>query len=362
MPYKPKDRQGQSCPVWWASYTDASGQRIRRSTGTADLTEAKALEAKWKLEAHNEKKWGREPERSFDSLMLEYLKSHSSKRSADRDKEITRNLLAHFRGKVLNSLGAANIRAYIEERKVKGTAPATINRELALLSAALNYARRELEWNIPNPVSGRKLKEPEGRVRWLTKVEASELIKSAESEKKAPYLADFIRLALNTGMRRGELLGLEWKRVDLKTGLIHLEAMHTKAGKRRTVPLNQKARSAILSRLQFRASNCEASPWVFCDNKGNRIGSLRKAFMSACKRVEIDDFTIHDLRHTCAAWLVSEGAQLAAVRDLLGHSTIKMTERYAHLAPENVREAVSLLDGQSRSGHVNEKKAAGNYS
>jgi integrase len=359
MPYRPKDRQGKPCPIWWASFTDASGERIRRSTGTANRQEAAALEAKWKLEAHQEKRWGKEPERDFDSLMVEYLNAHTDKRSAGRDREITRNLRAVFRGKVLNSLGAADIRGYIEWRKTKGVAPATINRELALFSAALNFACRELEWDIPNPVSGRKLKEPEGRVRWLMRAEAVALTQAAESEPKAPHLADFIQLALNTGMRRGEMLGLEWKRVDLKAGLIHLEAAHTKAGKRRAVPLNETARSAILSRLKFRAANCPASPWVFCDREGTRLGSVRKAFETACRRAKIEDFTIHDLRHTCAAWLVSEGAQLAAVRDLLGHSTIKMTERYAHLAPENVREAVSLLEVRSRFGHDGNKKAAG---
>ena len=74
--------------------------------------------------------------------------------------------------------------------------------------------------------------------------------------------------------------------------------------------------------------------------------------MTACRRAGIKDFRIHDLRHTCAAWLVSMGVPLTEVRDLLGHSTVKMTERYAHLAPENVRAAVEQLDGmRSRFGH-----------
>lgn len=359
MPYRPKDRQGKPCPIWWASYTDAGGKRVRRSTGTADKAEAKALEAKWKLETHQEKQWGKEPERDFDTLMAEYLKAHDHKRSAARDKEITRNLIPAFRGRILNDLGASDIRAYIDSRRAKGIAPATINREIALFSAALNFARTELEWNIPNPVTGRKLKEPEGRLRWLSQTEADALIRAAETEPKAPHLPDFIRLALHTGMRRGELLGLEWRRVDLKAGLIHLEASHTKTGKRRSIPLNEPARTAILSRMKFRAASCPGTAWVFCDRDGQRFASVRKGFESACRRAGIEDFTVHDLRHTCAAWLVSAGAPLMAVRDLLGHSTIKMTERYAHLAPDNVRNAVMLLDGRSRSGHDANKKAVG---
>jgi hypothetical protein len=95
------------------------------------------------------------------------------------------------------------------------------------------------------------------------------------------------------------------------------------------------------------------SPWVFCNRKGKRVENVRRSFTTACTHVGIEDFRIHDLRHTCAAWLVSAGVPLTEVRDLLGHRTIRMTERYAHLAPEKVRAAVALLDGvESRSSHV----------
>ncbi|MCZ7598461.1 MAG: site-specific integrase [Gammaproteobacteria bacterium] len=102
--------------------------------------------------------------------------------------------------------------------------------------------------------------------------------------------------------------------------------------------------------------NCPSSPWVFCDKQGNRIQSVKRSFATACRRAGITDFRVHDLRHTCVAWLVTAGIPLAEVRDLLGHSTVKMTERYAHLAPENVRAAVARLTGfESRFGHVEER-------
>ena len=88
----------------------------------------------------------------------------------------------------------------------------------------MNWARKELEWEVPNPFQARRLKEPAGRNRWLSQAEASSLIQAAERARRSPHLADFIRLGLNTGMRPGELLKLTWARVDLEMGLIYLDA------------------------------------------------------------------------------------------------------------------------------------------
>ncbi len=166
---------------------------------------------------------------------------------------------------------------------------------------------------------------------------------------------------MHTGCRKGELLGLEWNRVSLGSRLIYLEAEHTKAGKRRTVPLNENARLAIVGRDRFRAEYCPESRWVFAHKKGARIKDVKKGFASACRKIELEDFRIHDLRHTCAAWLVTSGVPLPEVRDLLGHVSITMTERYAHLAPENLRNAVKHLEcNVSQSGHIELVAAGGN--
>ncbi len=290
--------------------------------------------------------------------MLAYLReTQDSKRSPERDRYALKRLYPFFTGRELETLTTRDVRAYVVSRREAGIVPATINRELSVLSSALNYARREWGWEIPNPTSGRKLPVPEGRVRWLNAIEAAALIEAAESEPKAPHLADFIRLALHTGMRRGALLGLEWQRVDLHGGLIHLEGRHTKAGKRRSIPINRDARQALIQRARFRAEHCPATPWVFCGIDGSRIQSVKRSFGTACRRAGIRDFHIHDMRHTCAAWLVTAGVPLPEVRDLLGHSTVEMTERYAHLAPENVRAAVTRLEKfKSHFGHSNDSE------
>ena len=133
---------------------------------------------------------------------------------------------------------------------------------------------------------------------------------------------------------------------------MHLEGKHTKSGRRRSIPINSLAREALIRHMSFRAERCPASPWVFCSSAGERIQDVKTSFHTACRRAGIEDFRIHDLRHTCAAWLVTSGVTLFEVKELLGHSTVTMTERYAHLAPFKVKEAVARLeDIESRSGH-----------
>jgi integrase len=348
MPYK-----RNNSPHWWVSYTDAGGQRVRRSTGTTDRKEAAALEAKWKVEAFKEQHWEQAPPRTFEELMLAYLQAtESEKRSADKDRQRTAKLRQQFGGRVMSELRGKDVAAYIAARKRQGIRPSTINRELALLSAAINHANREWEWHLPNVVKGRKLREPEGRVRWISRAEAQALVGAAR-QTRSECLADFVELALNTGCRKGELLDLAWERVDLHHRLIHLSATDNKSGKRRTVPMNDAARAALIRRARFRAQHCPASPWVFCTRHGRQIKDVKRGFATACQRAGIVDFRMHDLRHTAAAWMVSAGATLAEVRDVLGHSTIAMTERYAHLAPDNARAAVNRLGGlMSQSGHI----------
>ncbi|CAK0780350.1 single-strand DNA-binding protein [Gammaproteobacteria bacterium] len=183
-------------------------------------------------------------------------------------------------------------------------------------------------------------------MRWITREEAEGLIAAAKtlSQKKSSYLSDIIIVALHTGMRRGEMLGLEWSRVDFHAGLIHLEASHTKTATRRSVPINATAREALLSRARYRSTHCPDARHVFCGQDCTPIVDPKEGFSSACRKAGIENFRFHDLRHTCAAWLVSAGVPIYDVRDVLGHSTVSMTERYAHLAPERARSAVAVLD------------------
>ena len=164
---------------WYADFTDASGRRVKRSTRTVDRKESDALLAKWKLEAHRQTMWDEEPQRLYDDLMLRYLQGPSIKRAHDRDLYAAKKLTPFFQGRSLNALGPADIQAYIDQRRQEGVGPATINKEINLLSAALNYGRRRLQWDVQNPVEGMRLRPPQGRIRWLDRSTATNLIEEA---------------------------------------------------------------------------------------------------------------------------------------------------------------------------------------
>ena len=142
----------------------------------------------------------------------------------------------------------------------------------------------------------------------------------------------------------------------MKSNLLRLEGRDTKNGKRRAVPLNEEARKALESLGRFRAEHCPDSIWVFSHRNGERVQYMQNGFKAACRRARLTDLRVHDLRHTCASWLVQAGIPLLEVSKLLGHSTIEMTERYAHLAPENLKAAVGVLD-RLRSGYAGDETA-----
>ncbi len=226
---------------------------------------------------------------------------------------------------------------YVQKRLEVGIQPTTVNRELSVLSAAFNHARRKWGVQMANPTRHLRLRMPALRVRYLERCQADALLREAY-ELRAD-LGDFVRLALNTGCRKNELLTLRWSDVNLERGYILLRPENTKANRRRVIPINRGADQALRGRLIGNDSE-----WVFANRFGERIKALDWLFRKAVRAAGIEDFRIHDLRHTFASWLVTEGVELIKVRDLLGHTSIKMTERYAHLMPNRLHDAVRVLD------------------
>lgn len=282
---------------------------------------------------------------NFEEVVGAYLsaRAHTQQKS-DRDRYSLKRLQPHFGGRKIRELKRVHVRQYVQQRLDEGVKISTVRRELRLFCAAINFVRLEFELDdMPNPVAKLGLASEEPRVRWLTRDEARRLIQEAENGSSRPHLACFIRLALNTGCRRGELLNLEWSRVDLEGRRFLLEARHTKARRRRSVPLNDDAIDTLKRLRAWQHRHVPGSPWVFGWRPGSRITTFKTSWTAALKRADIQDFRIHDLRHTFASWLVMQGEQLYVVRDLLGHASVTQTEIYAHLAPSQMASAVQRL-------------------
>ena len=208
---------------------------------------------------------------------------------------------------------------------------ATVNRTLALLRHLLRLAHEE--WELLDAVPRiRTEREAEGRLRWLAPEDAARLLDTCRKSRNE-HLGDLVEFSLFTGMRRGEVLGLTWERVDRARGVVLLDA--TKSGKRREVPLNSHA-DAVLARRGSKSTGL-----VFGTRRWDHFHT---AWENAVERANLADFHFHDLRHSFAAWAVQRGASLQEVKDLLGHHSLAMTLRYGHLAPEHLRTAVARID------------------
>ena len=351
--------QRPDSPYWWAATPDGLGGSTRRSTGIRIDADPKGLKA-----AAMRAGWLVTPPPAptaagytFDDLLLAYLDQVTpTKRAPERDRWSAKALYPAFTGKTLASIGGAEVRDYIAKRTAQGIAAGTLNKEIGLMSAALNWVRRELDWDVSNPWESRRQREPAGRARWLTPEEAAVLLGEAERRvHRWPWLLEFMRLGLYAGLRPGEILGLDWSRVDFERDRIVFAPADQKNGKFGVVPLNHEAREALISRARFRATWCPKSSWVFARKDGSRIVSVKVGFASCVKAGGLADVHPHDLRRTFGSWLVQAGVGIERVSELLRHGDVAITARvYAHLRPSDLAEAVAVLDRTgstvSRSG------------
>jgi len=223
------------------------------------------------------------------------------------------------------------------ETNNKKKSQSTLNRYLAALSVVLSYAVRELEWLEVNPVSKvSKLPEPRGRVRYLSDTEREKLLYAAK-ESKNPYIYPVILLGITTGARKMEIMGLRWSDVDLfaQRAVLH----DTKNGERRGLPLVEPA----LTELKKLYATRRKSEFVFPSRDGMQPFDIKRGWDAVINAAGIEDFHFHDLRHTCASYLAMNGATMGEIAAVLGHKTLQMTKRYAHLSDEHSQSVVEKM-------------------
>ena len=243
--------------------------------------------------------------------------------------DVTPSLVAECRDR----LAAGTVRAG------KQRSPGTVNRYLAALSHAFTTAVREWGWVDDSPVRKvSKLKEPQGRVRFLDDDERQRLLDACR-ESRNRYLYPAVVLSLSTGIRQGELLRLKWADIDLDRGVIVLH--ETKSGERRAVPLAGHALAVMREVSKVQRID---TPLVFPGRKPDTSMGVRTSWELALKRAGIENFRWHDLRHSTASYLAMNGASLAEIAEVLGHKTLQMVKRYAHLSEQHTARVVERMN------------------
>lgn len=228
-----------------------------------------------------------------------------------------------------------------EERRVVRS-PSTVVRYLAVLSHAFTMAVREYCWMDENPMRRvTKPKEPRGRVRFLSDEERLRLL-AACKDAECPYLYTVVVLALSTGMRHGEIMNLRWKDVDLTKGRIILQ--DTKNGERRNVPLTGHAYEQIEKLSTVRRIDTDLLFPNTLHGERARPYEIRKSWNTALRKANLQDFRFHDLRHSTASYLAMNGATLSEIAEVLGHKTLQMVKRYAHLSEAHTTKVVRALN------------------
>ena len=330
--------------VYWIRYAGLDGKTIFESSHSDKFRDAEALLIKRRQSI----KEGKQPEIkkkipnvTFRELAVEYVKWAERQRSYQQKAALINQLVGIFGNHPLRYFTTKMLEQYQTERMQKGNKPATINRHLATIKHMFTKA---VEWDFVEDEALRRvrkvkqLEENNRRLRYLTKEECQTLTEACSVSNNI-HLKAIVIMALNTGMRRGEILSLRRdKHLDMKHGFILLD--NTKNGERREIPINNTLRAA-LQELPVRLD----IPYVFYNPKTDKpYDDIKNSFNKALRKAGIKDFHFHDLRHTFASHLVMAGVDITSVKELLGHKSLVMTLRYAHLSPKHLVKAVNILD------------------
>lgn len=258
---------------------------------------------------------------TFAEILDRYMTEVSPSKRGGLDEIIRIKALKRYRlaSLFMAALTPKALAEYRDER-LKACSPSTVLRDLAMISSVINHSRKEWDIAIANPVSQiRKPAMPQGRDRMLSTDEEKRLLDSLEpSGRRSHYMKPLVILALETAMRRGELLGLKWKDIDLNKQVAFLSM--TKNGEARAVPLSSKAVATL--RTMPRSIDGRVFPM--------NTAAMEAAFQRARTRAELEDFHFHDLRHMAATRLSEKLTNILELSAVTGHKDLRMLKRYYH--------------------------------
>ncbi len=326
--------------VYWIRYTCLDGKQKRESTFSNKFKKAESMLAdrRQTIDKGEEPEIKRIQNYSFRELSEKYISWVTGRQNSAKIKIYTiGQLLSVYGDMQLKRFNTAIVDQLQTDLINKGYKPASNNKVTNLLKHMFNKA---VEWEMVTEDILKRirkikpLKDNGKRLRYLTIEEVQTLISKCDA-----HLRPIVITAIHTGMRRGEILSLQWEmNIDLKHGYVLLD--RTKNGERREIPIDETLRGV----LQGLARRLDI-PYVFYDQAtGKPFKDIKRSFNTALRRAGIRDFHFHDLRHTFASHLVMSGIDLTTVSRLLGHKSLNMTLRYSHLSPGHLNNAVNVLD------------------
>jgi integrase len=278
---------------------------------------------------------------AIDKYLKEVL-PHKPKDSKNVERHLLRwkKELGHLKLSRLNQSMIAEVRDQMLSEKIDETkfrSNTTVKRYLSSLSTVFSYAVREWQWMNENPcLKVKKPKEPPGRVRYLTKEELERIMNTCKQSKNKALFLIFL-IALTTGARKSEILGLKGKDIDLENGFLHLT--DTKNGNNRSIPITE----SIAKLLKERKTHSDAHLFP-SENDPSQPCCIRSAWETAIEKAQIQDFRFHDIRHTTASYLAMDGFSMKEVSFLLGHAGQQSTDRYSHLPQEHKRRLANRIE------------------
>jgi len=278
---------------------------------------------------------------TFDDLLERYRETYKEQRYYKDKQYYFPPLKAYFSGMLLAEITPFELERFRNKRKATPVKTSREKRERSvadvnrIMSTLRHMLSKAVEWEMMERSPFTKIKnlfykENNMRLRFLSEPEERRLLRNCTG-----HLKPIVVTALNTGMRRSEILTLTWSQI--RNGFIYLH--RTKTDEARQVPTNETLASLFQSLPRHIGSD-----YIFCNKDGKPYVDIKKSFNNAVKKSGIQDFRFHDLRHSFASKLASKGASLKALQELLGHKNIKMTMRYAHLADNVKKDVVRLLD------------------
>ncbi|MBF0359209.1 MAG: site-specific integrase [Magnetococcales bacterium] len=309
--------------IWYTDIVTPDGNRIRQSTGTRNKEQALELHDRLKADFWRQSRLQEKPDRPWKEAVVKYLEEKKHKLSIRNDHETFRWLDKYFGKKLLSEITRDEIHR-VRDIKRQESSPTTANRMLQIVRALMRKAEREWEW-IERAPAVQLFPEPKRRIRWLFPHEAELLIRELPE-----YLAYITRFALATGLRESNILTLEWSQVDLSRKVAWVHADMTKNRRAIAVPLNADAVDVVSQQIGKNQK-------LIFTYRGRALSSANnKTWRAALKRVAIEDFRFHDLRHTWASWHVQAGTPLHVLQELGGWESAEMVRRYAHLGGQQL--------------------------